>query len=387
MAPVSPTPAARGATPTSTRAHNERLLLTLLRRQGPLPKAEIARQTGLSAQAVTVIIRALEAEGLLARGKPLRGGIGQPSVPMELVAEGAFFLGLSVGRRRLELVLVDFLGEVVDRVQTRSPTPSPDEVLAFVRPSLDHLTGDLPQDRIAGLGIALPSHLWDWPGQAAPSDWRHRDLAAELGAELPFPVQLLNDASAACGAELVFGPADLPRDFLYVFIGHFIGGGLVLDGRLQVGCRGNAAALGSMPVGTPGGPITQLIDVASLANLEQLLAPHGTVIPAAPESWDLPARPVETWLESAAIGLAQALAAACCVIDTDCVVLDGWLPEDLRGRLIARTQARLDTHPLPGIDTPRLRAGSIGPDARALGAASLPLSHRFLVNRTVFPGG
>ena len=63
------------------------------------------------------------------------------------------------------------------------------------------------------------------------------------------------------------------------------------------------------------------------------------------------------------------------------------LPEGLRADLVTRTQTRLDAHPLPGTETPRLRPGTIGPDARVLGAASLPLSHRFLVDRTVYPGG
>ena len=47
------------------RAYNERLVMSLVRRHGSLSKADIARRSGLSAQTVTVIMRALEAEGLL----------------------------------------------------------------------------------------------------------------------------------------------------------------------------------------------------------------------------------------------------------------------------------------------------------------------------------
>ncbi|WP_236646175.1 winged helix-turn-helix domain-containing protein, partial [Sulfitobacter sp. HI0021] len=50
------------------RAYNERLVLSLIRRSGPTSKAEIARLTGLSAQTVSVIMRALEADGLLKKG-------------------------------------------------------------------------------------------------------------------------------------------------------------------------------------------------------------------------------------------------------------------------------------------------------------------------------
>ena len=37
----------RGSNQTGVRAHNERLVLTLIRQYGPMAKAEIARQTGL----------------------------------------------------------------------------------------------------------------------------------------------------------------------------------------------------------------------------------------------------------------------------------------------------------------------------------------------------
>ena len=55
------------------RAHNERLVLSLVRQHGALAKSDIARITGLSAQTVSVIMRALEQDGLLLRGEPVRG--------------------------------------------------------------------------------------------------------------------------------------------------------------------------------------------------------------------------------------------------------------------------------------------------------------------------
>src|SRR5215475_6756558 len=76
-----------GANQIRVRAYNERLVLSLVRRHGALSKAEIARRTGLSAQTVSVIMRALEKDGLLERGEPIRGRVGQPSIPMRLNAD------------------------------------------------------------------------------------------------------------------------------------------------------------------------------------------------------------------------------------------------------------------------------------------------------------
>src|SRR5436190_20023722 len=77
-----------GANQTRVRAYNERLVLSLVRRHGSLSKAEIARRTGLSAQTVSVIMRSLEHDGLLTRGDPQRGKVGQPSIPMSLNPDG-----------------------------------------------------------------------------------------------------------------------------------------------------------------------------------------------------------------------------------------------------------------------------------------------------------
>ena len=102
----------RGSNQSGMRDHNERLALTMVRAQAGLSKSDIARITGLSAQTVSVIMRALEADGLLVRGDPIRGRIGQPSVPMYLHPDGAFFFGLKIGRRSVDLTMVDFVGQV-----------------------------------------------------------------------------------------------------------------------------------------------------------------------------------------------------------------------------------------------------------------------------------
>ena len=157
--------ALRGTNQSGMRAHNERLVLSLVRQNGALAKSDIARITGLSAQTVSVIMRALEQEGLLQRGEPVRGRIGQPSVPMSLNAEGAFFVGLKVGRRSADLTLIDFLGRVRNTLRRIYRYPTPDRIVGFVAEALPGLLSVLPEalrDRIGGLGVAMPFQLWSW---------------------------------------------------------------------------------------------------------------------------------------------------------------------------------------------------------------------------------
>jgi len=382
----------KGSNQSGMRAHNERLVLTLVRQNGPLAKAEIARLTGLSAQTVSVIMRTLETDGLLKKGAPIRGKVGQPSVPMGLVPEGAYFLGLKIGRRSLDLILTDFLGRVEGHVHLTHRYPTPDSVVRFAKNSIPQLLDQLTNEqraRVAGLGIAVPFRLWDWAkildvDPDKMSGWRDRNIAEEIGASLEIPVYIRNDASAACGAELVFGAQDKPRDFLYFFIGFFVGGGLVLNNALFTGRTGNAAALGSMPIGKKDGKPRQLVEVASLASLEKLLfsqGGNGNEIWEHPKSWSVAPELLEDWLDEAAAGLAHAIGSAACLIDFECVLIDGWLPDAVRRKIVERTTVFLEKNSVPGIEAPQVREGTIGGDARSLGAASLPLSNRFLVDR------
>ena len=391
-----PAPLQRGTNQAGMRAQNERLVLSLVRRHGSLAKSEIARMTGLSAQTVSVIMRHLESDHLLRRGEPQRGRVGQPSVPLSLDPEGAFFLGVKVGRRSLDFVLVDFVGGIRHRAGASYPFPTPRETIRWIRAEAAACATLLGEraGRIAGLGLAMPFELWAWaeeigaPGTALDA-WQDTDIGAELAAHLPYPVYLQNDATAACGAELAFGDHPGLLDFVYFYVGAFVGGGLVLNGCLFTGRTGNAAALGSMPVPDGSGGSAQLIDTASLVLLERRLGAAGLSTDALYDpgaDWQPLGAALDDWLATAARGIAHAIAAAAAVIDFEAAIVDGAFPEPVHARLLAAVRSELARLDLSGIVAPQIRAGSVGPVARALGGASLPLFDRYLVDQHTLTG-
>jgi predicted NBD/HSP70 family sugar kinase len=396
LGPEFALPLQRGTNQAGMRAQNERLVLSLVRRSGPLAKSEIARMTGLSAQTVSVIMRHLEADRLIRRGEPQRGRVGQPLVPLSLDPEGAFFIGAKIGRRSLDLVLVDFVGGIRHRAGARYPYPTVPETIRRIRDEVaacEALLGERAA-RIAGVGLAMPFELWSWAEEiGAPaaelSAWQRTDIRAELAALLRYPVYVQNDATAACGAELAFGDHGAILDFLYVYVGAFIGGGLVLNGGLFAGRTGNAAAIGSMPVPDGAGGTVQLIDRASLVLLERRLRAAGRPVEALydPEAdWSGFGGLLDDWLATAGAGIANAVVAGAAIVDFEAAVIDGALPAQVRARLLAHIAAELRRLDLSGISQPRLVAGSIGAIARALGGASLPLFDRYLVDQHAIAG-
>jgi predicted NBD/HSP70 family sugar kinase len=392
----------RGTNQSGMRDHNERLVLSLVRQHGSLAKSDIARMTGLSAQTVSVIMRELEDEGLLLRQAPQRGKIGQPSIPMALNPDGAYFIGLKIGRRSAEVVLIDFLGKVRASEQLSYRYPTPRETVEFAAAGMDKLRSSLgagQEKRIAGLGIAMPFELWNWADAAgAPreimDEWRHRDVRADVQALCDFPVFLQNDATSACGAELVFGrlggQSGGLRDFVYFYIGAFAGGGIVLDGRLYSGPTGNAGALGSMLIPGTGGKPAQLIDIASIAVLEKDLNARGVAAPhlwTSPEDWGELGPALDDWVVRAADALAHAIVSASSVIDFEAAVIDGWMPTAVRRDLVEAVREAIGVIDAEGLTIPKVHEGTVGIHARALGAASLPLSERFLIKPTMIARG
>ena len=388
----------RGTNQSGVRLYNERLILSLVRRHGSLPKVEISRLTGLSVQTIAGIMNRLEADGLLLKLSPQRGRVGQPAVPFALNPSGAFSAGLKIGRRSSELVLIDFVGEVRRYRRWTYPYPVPERLLELFREALDAMAGGLPEEqagRVAGLGLAIPFELWSWGGEiGAPPEvmrqWQALDLRSELAKLCGWPVYLCNDATAACAAELVFGQGGRYHDFIYLFVGSFVGGGIVLDGTLYPGRTGNAGALGSMPIN--GGATErrlgtqQLIRSASLHVLERKLAAAGADparIWATTEDWDGCGAPLDEWIGEAASSLAQAVVAAAAVIDFEAAVLDGAFPPRVRARLVREVAREVEALDRRGLSPMAIVEGSIGGAARAIGGATLPLLASFARDREV----
>jgi predicted NBD/HSP70 family sugar kinase len=374
-----------GANQAGGRAYNERLALSLIRLNGPLPKAELARLTGLSAQTMSLIVRSLQADGLLVAQAPVRGRIGQPSVPYALNPDGIASFGVKIGRRSAEVVLCDFLGGITRRERLDYAYPVPDKVMEFVTRTISVMRDAQPiARRYAGIGVAMPFMLWRWAEEVdAPPGvldaWRDIDVVDWLHDATGLQSIIANDATAACGAELAYSYRGSNVDLLYIFIGSFVGGGVALNGVLHLGRTGNAGSLGSMPL-VSGGRWTQLIHHASLMSLEKAIIREGGdpgLLRDPWADWSIYGDVLAGWIARAGHALAVASVAGASVIEIEDVVIDGALPHAVLHRLTDAVQSTLKDLDLSGLSPFHVRKGTLGSDARALGGAMLPILENY----------
>ena len=231
--------------------------------------------------------------------------------------------------------------------------------------------------------------------------WDGIDIRQRVADRQELPIWFENDATAACMADLILHDENARFDnYLYIFIGTFIGGGIVLDGLLHRGSFGFAGSVGSMPVPSSYDPKTtdsvrptvQLIRCASRYLLDERLRdcgldPEFAVPLSSAATWDGPppeARDVlAEWIDTTAAAIAVAVCAASSIVDFEGIVVDGALPQPVVDELTQRIDDELDGVNFSGLVRPGLVAGTIGNDARALGGAILPLYSCFTPNKEV----
>jgi predicted NBD/HSP70 family sugar kinase len=388
----------RGSNQGGMRQFNERVVLQALRAHGSVPKAELARLTGLTAQTIGLITARLDEDDLLIRRAPVRGRVGQPSVPLGLNPDGAFSIGIKIGRRSADWLLVDFTGRVRQRIVLDYPFPDASLLLPAIEANLRNLLDGLwgLRDRVVGVGVAAPFQLGGWHRmlgltEAQANAWNQIDLGARVQEMTELPVTFAKDTSAACVAELLQGKGREIPSFLYLFLDTFIGGGLVIHSHLHRGQSGNAGAVASLPLGVARageGVPPQLVSQASLWELEQRFREHALDPMAAYDERALQSAwlpHTQEWIARAAMALAHCIVSGTAFLDLDAVVVDGVVSPGLLQSLLAQTRDALEAYNIEGLQAlPRLETGSIGTDARALGGALLPLHTCFAPDRDIF---
>jgi predicted NBD/HSP70 family sugar kinase len=378
-----------GSNQEGTSAHNRRVMIEALRLNGALSRADLARATGLTKQAVSNIIEELEADGFVAAQQAVRKGRGQPSTPYTLVPERALAIGLQIDRYLTRALVVDLVGNVLVRKQAPLP-PNPAEgvpvildLVASVRRQLAKVS-DQSEQRLVGLGVAMPGPFGlDTSGDDAWSmdAWQAFPLLETLASGTGLDVGLQNDAAACATAERLVGAANGVDHAVCIYVGYGIGAGLILNGELYRGANGNAGEIGMALLSPRGEDRMPFEHQASLAPLYKQV----NLDPADPElhskilamSAARDAR-LEAWLEAAAADLRWSIHLVETIFDPDTVIISSSAPEALTNRLFEAMQPLIPSiSDRPNRTQPRLKLGIIDPWSIALGAAAEPISGEF----------
>jgi biotin operon repressor len=349
---------ASGLNSVRVRSYNERLVMSLLLQNSGISRLEIGGKTGLSAQTVSVIVRSLEQEGLLSLGEAQRGRAGPPTIPLSLNPEGAFSVGISVGHRQLEVVLVDFVGAVrfhaVLPIGEGGRDSNHSRFFGTIRQAIDMLPA-ATRGLIAGIGLALPEDEAELALAPKGASDRLNELQDEIEQESGYPVFVQNDITAAAAGESMFGAAKSLTDYLFFYLGARLHSRLILNHQIF-----NSNTRVSYDVG--------------ILSLEAALHRVGTATNLLWErgsSWPDFGKPAKAWRKRCVGQMKSSIEALSQFVEIRTVVLSSYAPREV---CIGICSALRDELP-----TVEFVAGTIEASPKAVGAASLPFSSRFMV--------
>jgi predicted NBD/HSP70 family sugar kinase len=380
-----------GANSERSRSHNRQVVLGRVRAAGEIGRAEIARASGLSTQAVSNIIAELLEDGFIVERGRRTAGRGLPAAQYALNPGGGFALGIEIRPDAVFAALLNLCGARLAAERRAIAAPDRESVTQTVRALHASVLGTshAPADRVLGAGIVMPgpfgatgirdsgSELPIWE-DVAPDRW----FADALG----LPVVVENDANAAAIAERISGVAQGLDTYAFIYFGSGLGLGVVQNGRLITGAFGNAGEIGHIPV-PQAGRIVPLEGAVSRLSVQSALRAAGIEAGSVEDLDRLHARrdPVlADWLDAAVEPLSAAVGIVENLFDPQAVILGGAMPDGILDHLIAA--ARLPDRSVANRTDramPRLLRGASGRMTATLGAAALVINQAFTPRITV----
>ena len=376
-----------GANALRARSHNRQVVLDQVRAAGEIGRAEIARASGLSTQAVSNIIADLLVDELIVEGGRRVPSRGLPVTLYRLNPQGGYAFGVEIRPNAVFAALLNFSGDQIFSDRADLHNASRDDVIKTVLHLRNAATraANVPQSRILGAGVVMPGPFGATGIRDSGSElsgWEDVTPQTCFEDALEMPTFVENDANAAAMAERINGVAkDRALDnYAFIYFGTGVGLGIVQQGRMLTGFHGNAGEIGHMPVPYANGtaPLETLV---SRLSAQTALTGSGIAASSVDElnrlySAKNPA--LLDWINTATPPLAAAIGIVENLFDPETIILGGAMPDQIFDHFIQhmtlpdRSVANRADRPLP-----RVMRGSSGRMTATLGAAALVLNQAF----------
>lgn len=227
-------------------------ILIYMAKFGEVTIADLARELNVSVPSVTKLVSELKEDGYLEdNGKIETSGGRRPNV-FGLAADAFYFLGVDVRRRRVDIALLDFQGNIIEKKEG-IPFVLENTMAAFERicQEINHFidVSSLGKDKIIGVGISLTGRVDSNDGYSYTYfNFNETPLTDLFEERLGIRAYIENDSRAMAYAERIFGVVKEEKNVLFLNLGRGIGVGEMFDGKLYYGKTGFAGELGHIPL-------------------------------------------------------------------------------------------------------------------------------------------
>jgi predicted NBD/HSP70 family sugar kinase len=365
------------------------MLLRALYFGGPASRNDLCGATGLSPATISTMTGDLLSDGVIVEAGQVESDGGRPRVLLRVNPAHGYAVGVDVGETQVRVELFDLAMEERARAHyaVRSARHDPELVARHILTGVEAVIaeGGVDAGQVLGVGVGVPGIVGPGPDamvRAKTFGWENVPLGALLRAGTSLPLYVDNGAKTMGQAELWFGSGRGTRDAIIVLMGSGVGGTIVTDGAIYRGAGRAAGEVGHLKI-VAGGRACRCGARGCLeayAGAEAILDRAGVVADSADEEAAL-----AVLLESGSPVIAETvellgagLSSLVHLFNPERIVIGGWaglmLGGSLLGDIRAATAANTLAQPFqPGM----IVLGRLGPDAVALGAATLVMEAFF----------
>lgn len=225
--------------------------------EGPLSRADIARDLGLSPGTLTRLVRPLIETGLVLDDGmgTSHTGMGRPTQLLRIPTDAHAFIGVNLTATMIHAVVVGT--RAVSLVEDSCPIadPSPGALSAQINRIIEGLADSpLLEGRLEGVGISLGGSVEDGVVKEARFlGWTEVDLASLIHTPFGVPLRVVNDLEAQTWLEQWFGVGTHAESFVLTTVGAGIGHGVVHGRRALVSPAAGHGITGHFPIAGASG--------------------------------------------------------------------------------------------------------------------------------------
>jgi len=241
------------------RAINRSHVLNAIKTHGPIGRADIARQTGLSPATVTSISAKLISQNLVLEKSAGDSSGGRPPILLVINPKGGYVVGIKLTETHAVCALTDLEALVIAKssmpLSGHDPAQVVDDLAQMVLTVIHEQK--IAKKRLLGVGVGLAGIVDAEEGilrQSPIYGWDNVPLRAMLQSKLRIPVYIENDVNTLTLTERWFGHGQGVDHFLTVTVGRGIGLGIVANGQFYRGQTGGAGEFGHTTI-NPDGPL------------------------------------------------------------------------------------------------------------------------------------
>ncbi|UAB72910.1 ROK family transcriptional regulator [Vibrio sp. SCSIO 43132] len=222
---------------------NIRRIVAHIRRYGPQTRATLTKELGVTPATITRLTSELLEHGVMEEipDPTKKGQKGFPSKLLKLKSESLLTTGVYFDPDTLYTCVADLEGNIITEEQFSIDNRDFHTILTKASQSIHQQLEQSGSDisRVVGCGVSYPGQHTDTPGRTLKTqqfaDWPSIDFRNDLAQYFEFPVYHINDAKAACLAELYYGACKSHQHYCYIWLSYGIGGAAIIDQSLYLG--------------------------------------------------------------------------------------------------------------------------------------------------------